>query len=326
MKRQFLILFWAFSFLQSASAHSQNYTSVDQTVRDYPKSFASPEKLAEKIKAEFATDEEKARAIFTWIALNIKYDLKAFQSMSRNPKAAFSYTSEEDRIRKEAQFRREGAVDLLRTKKGVCQDYTALFHTVSELCGIKCMTILGTSKTSLNHIGKMPVARDHAWNAVRVGEKWRLIDVTWASGMMNLESGKMLQDFNDAYFFTPPSLFFLNHFPDDKRQLMTDKTAEEFAALPLYYGTYLKSGYEFLSPEQGIFSIKETDNIHFSIANLPENQQVAYLFSNEGQGHLVEVKREGELAIFDIPVGKRNRGYLTIFINNQSVVAYKIQP
>ncbi|NHM07134.1 hypothetical protein G4D82_07865 [Flavobacterium sp. CYK-4] len=326
MKKQFLNLLGVCCFLLASNTYAQNYAAIDDAIKNYPKSFSSPEKFAEKIKADFTTDEEKARAIFTWIALNIRYDLKAFQSQSRNPKVAFSFSSEQERLQKEMQFRRDGAAQLLKTKKGVCQDYTALFHTVSELCGIKCMTILGTSKTSLNHIGKMPLAKDHAWNAVRVGEKWRFIDVTWASGMMNLESGKMLQEFNDAYFFTPPSLFFLNHFPDDKRQLMTDKTAEDFAALPLYYGSYLKSGYEFLSPEQGIFSIKETDNIHFSIANLPENQQVAYVFSNEGQGHLVEVKREGELTNFDIPITKRNRGFLTIFINNQSVAAYKIVP
>ncbi len=312
--------------LITATTYSQSYTTVDAAVGNYPKSFASPEKLAERIKVDFTSEEQKARAIFTWIALNVRYDLKAYQSQAANPQMAYSFTTEEDRINKEAKFRRDGAVTVLRTKKGVCQDYTALFHTLCELVGLKCMTIVGTSKTGLNHIGKLPTASDHAWNAVKVGDAWRFIDVTWASGMMNLESGKMMQKFNDAYFFTPAGIFFLNHFPDDKRYLMTDKTAEEFAGLPLYYGSYLKSGYEFLSPETGIFSIKETQSITFSIADLPQNEQVAYVFSNDGKGVLASLSREGNVATFKVPVSKRNRGYLTIYINNESVAAYKIIP
>ena len=310
----------------TATTYSQSYKTVDAAVANYPKSFASPEKLAEKIKADFTSEEEKARAIFTWIALHVHYDLKSFQSQSAKPQMAYSFTTEEDRINKEAKFRRDGAVTVLQTKKGVCQDYTALFHTLCELVGLKCMTIVGTSKTALQHIGKLPTASDHAWNAVKIGELWRFIDVTWASGMMNLESRKMMQQFNDAYFFTPSSIFFLNHFPDDKRYLMTDKSAEEFAGLPLYYGRYLQSGYEFLSPQNGIFSIKETQKITFSIADLPQNEQVAYVFSNDGKGVLANLRHEGNVTTFDVPVTKRNRGYLTIYINNESVVAYKMIP
>ena len=188
------------------------------------------------------------------------------------------------------------------------------------------MTITGTSKTILTHIGKLPKASDHAWNAVKVGETWRLIDVTWASGIANLETGKMMQQFNDAYFFTQPAIFFLNHFPDDKRYLMTDKTAEEFAELPLYYGKYLKSGYEFITPEQGVFSLKDTQSIVFQIADLPENSLVAYVFSNDNKIIPLNLQRKENTTRFEILLTKRNRGYLTIYVNNESIVAYKIQP
>jgi transglutaminase/protease-like cytokinesis protein 3 len=325
LMKHILILSFLLLFITNYS-YSQSYAAVDNAIKNYPKSFTSPEKLAEKIKADFASDEEKARAIFTWIALNIRYDLNAYAELSQKPKVAYSFSSEEERINKEQKFRRDMANAVLRSKKGVCQDYTALFQTLCELNGIKCMTIMGTSKTTLQHIGKMPIASDHAWNAVRIGDKWRFVEPTWAAGMLNLESGKMMQQFNDAYFFTAPEVFFLNHFPDDKRQTMVDKTAEDFAALPLYYGRYLKSGYEFLTPENGIFSIKDTQSIAFSIADLPENDQVAYVFSNDDKGNMVKVERQGNESRFIIPITKRNRGYLTIFVNNESVVAYKIIP
>lgn len=308
------------------NSYSQSYATVDEAIANYPKSFASPEKLADKIKTDFTTEEEKARAIFTWIALNVHYDLKSYYAQSSNPQIAYSFSSEEERIQKEQKFRRDSAAKLLRTKKGVCQDYASLFHTLCELVGLKCMTITGTSKTVLNHIGKLPKASDHAWNAVKIAETWRLIDVTWASGMANFETGKMMQKFNDAYFFTPPAIFFLNHFSDDKRYTMTDKTAEDFAALPLYYGTYLKSGYEIITPEQGVFSLKDTQSIPFQIADLPENSLIAYVFSNDNKIVPVNFQRQENRALFEIPLSKRNRGYLTIYVNRESVVAYKIQP
>ncbi len=321
------LIVWCLLLLFNANnSYSQSYSTIDDAIANYPKSFASPEKLAEKIKTDFTSEEEKARAIFTWIALNVQYDLKSYYSQSSNPQIAYSFSSEEERLNKEQKFRRDSAAKLLRTKKGVCQDYASLFHTLCELVGLKCMTIAGTSKTVLNHIGKLPKASDHAWNAVKVGETWRLIDVTWASGMANFDTGKMMQQFNDAYFFTPPAIFFLNHFPDDKRYTMTDKTAEDFAALPLYYGTYLKSGYEIITPEQGIFSLKETQSIAFQIADLPENSLVAYVFSNDNKIVPVKFQRQENNALFEILLTKRNRGYLTIYINKESVVAYKIQP
>ena len=313
-------------FLITNFSYAQSYAIVDSIITNYPKSFDSSQKLAEKINTDFKTEEEKARAIFTWIATNIHYDLKAYYSQSSNPRIAYSFSSEEERIQKEQKFRYDNAKKLLRTKKGVCEDYASLFHTLCEFVGLKCMTITGTSKTDLNHIGKLPKASDHAWNAVKVGESWRLIDVTWASGIVNLETGKMLQKFNDVYFFTPPAIFFLNHFPDDTRFTMTDKTAEDFAALPLYYGTYLKSGYEIITPEQGVFSLKDTPSIVFQIADFPQNSSVACVFSNDNKIIPLKLQHQENNALFEIPLTKRNLGYLTIYVNNESVVAYKIQP
>jgi hypothetical protein len=40
----------------------------------------------------------------------------------------------------------------------------------------------------------------------------------------------------------------------------------------------------------------------------------------------VKFQRQENNALFEIPLTKRNRGYLTIYVNNESVVAYKIQP
>lgn len=308
--------------LFSITAFSQKYTTVDNQVQGWPKSFSSPQKFAEKVNTDFKTDDDKVRAIFTWIALNVKYDLKAYKSGASM--IAYSYSSEADRIAKEQKYRLEYAEKTLRSKKGVCQDYSALFQTVCELSGIKCIAIIGTSKAHPSQIGKLPKASDHEWNAVKINDKWELIDVTWAAGSVSMETGKFQTEFNDGYFFTNPALFYLNHFPDDKRLLMVDKSAQDFAELPLYYGPYVQANYEFASPEKGIISAA-SGSVLFQIIDLPSNTRISYVFTNEGKIRDIEPKRSGNATEFLIPLSARSRGYLTIYINNAAIVSYKIE-
>ena len=318
-KIQILLLLLLFV---SATAFSQKYSNVDNQVKTWPKSFSSPQKLADKINADFKTEEDKVRAIFTWIALNIKYDLKAYANGTNT--IAYSYSGEADRLAKEQKFRLEYAEKTLRSKKGVCQDYSALFHTVCDLTGIKCIAIIGTSKAHPSHIGKFPKADDHEWNAVKIGNEWKLVDVTWASGSVSMETGKFQSEFNDGYFFTNPEVFFLNHFPKDERLLMVSKTAQDFAELPLYYGPYVKADYEFASPEKGLISAS-VSNVAFQIIDLPQGSRISYVFTNEGKIRDVQPRQSGNTTEFAIPLSARSRGYLTIYINNAAIASYKIE-
>ena len=317
-----LQIFIALLLMVSAGAFSQDYSRVDNLVRTYPKSFGSPQNLAERINQDFSADTDKVRAAYTWIALHIKYDLKAYQS--GESMIAYTYSSEADRLAKEKAYREKTAQKTLRSQKGVCQDYSALFHLVCDGIGVKCIDIVGTSKAHPAQIGKLPKASDHQWNAVKIGNEWKLIDVTWASGSVDTQSGKFVPDFNDAYFFTQPEVFFLNHFPDDSRLLMIDRSEQDFAALPLYYGPYIKSDYEFASPQYGIISIARTSVIPFQIVDFT-GRRISYAFSSEGRVRDVQPMQKANATAFSIALNARSRGYLTVYVDNQAVVTYKIE-
>lgn len=307
--------------LVANTVFSQDYSKIDNLVKTYPKSFASPKKLAERINTDFSTETDKVRAAFTWIARNINYDLKAYQDGTNT--IAYSYTSEADKLAKEQQFRIKYAEKTMRSKKGVCQDYSALFKIVCDEMGVKCIDILGTSKAHPSQIGKLPKAHDHQWNAVKIGNDWKLIDVTWASGSVDMQTGKFKPEFNDGYFFIAPELLFLNHYPDDKRLLMIDKTPQEFAELPLYYGPYIKADYEIASPQKGIISAA-LGKILFRMADF-SGGRISYVFTNEGKVYDVQPKRNGNTTEFEIPLTGRSRGYLTIYVTQEAVVTYKIE-
>ncbi len=323
MKKIKFLLYISVFFVWN-SIYAQDYTRIDELVKSYPASFANSEKLAVKINQDFITEEDKARAIFVWIALNVRYDLAAFNAQRSNRAVAYSFKSEEEKILKELQFRKELAEKTLHSKKGVCQGYATLFLELCNLTGIKCITIPGTSKTNMTHIGKLPTMSDHMWNAIKIDGNWKLVDPTWAAGSVDGKTGKFITRFNDGYFCTDPELFYLNHFPDDERLLMIQKTKEDFAALPLYYGGYLQAEYEIISPENGIFSNTKSNVIPFKIVDMAPTDKVAYVFSSNGKFVEIPVRRNGNLTEFEIIMDNKSRGYLTLFINNRSIVSYKI--
>jgi transglutaminase/protease-like cytokinesis protein 3 len=222
MKKIFSLIF-LFLLLGTQAVFAQ-FETVDAKVRSYP-NFSDADKLAERINADFDTEAKKARAIYTWIATNVSYDMKAFYAQ-QNGSIAFSYTTPEDRIQKERAFRLNLVKKTMHSGKAICEGYASLFTYLCAMTDLQAVIIPGTSKTSYTEIGKIPTEGDHTWNAVKIGGQWQLIDVTWAAGVVKGSESKFTPFFNDAYFFTDPDLFFLNHYPDDKRWLLTPKSAQ----------------------------------------------------------------------------------------------------
>ena len=53
---------------------------------------------------------------------------------------------------------------------------------------------------------------NHAYSAIKLDNKWYLLDVTWGAG--KIEDKKFIKKYDEFYFCTDPELFILNHFPD----------------------------------------------------------------------------------------------------------------
>lgn len=314
----------AFLFL-TANSFAQDYSQVDLLVSNYPKSFSKAEDLAEKINKDFTKEDEKARAIFYWIATNIKYDVKTFYAQKNNRPVAFTFRNQEEKEAKQRQFKLDFALNALKSKKAVCQGYTALFDHLAALTGLESVTVTGTAKTNSSQIGKLPGASDHAWNAVKINGHWKLVEPTWASGVVDPAKKIFTPKFNDGYFFTPPEIFVYTHFPDNKKWLLGEFTEQEFASYPLYFGEYIRDDYTILAPKTGIFTGKKYNTIVFKIKNLNPEDQVTYAFSRFKKVELPEVKVNGEITEFQVFLPNNSNGYLTIYINNKGIAAYKIQ-
>ena len=148
------------------------------------------EGIAKFIVANFDKEPEKVRAIFIWVATNIKYDIE-------NMFAINFYEEKADKISKP-----------LKTRKGICENYAALFNDICTKAGIKSFVIEGYTKQT-GFTDYIP----HAWCAALLDNSWFMFDPTWGSGYIN--SGKFYSKINNSYFKVPPSTLVKSHIPFD---------------------------------------------------------------------------------------------------------------
>ncbi|MFB9079826.1 transglutaminase domain-containing protein [Flavobacterium procerum] len=301
---------------------AQKINEVDKIVAKYPKSFDTTEKLAEKIEKDFDSDSDRARAIYSWIGYNIKYDYNAYLNPPKTQ--GFSYSSEAEKQRKIKQLNDNLIQKAFNSKKAVCEGFTALYQHLASLMGIKCEVIRGDSKISLRDIGRKTLSSNHAWNMVFFDKKWRLIDVTWGQGYYDTSKGRMVNDFNPIYFDTDPDYFFAKHFPDSGTFLGNKLSKDDFLNGPLIYNKTIEEDYKIKSPNSGIIEAKKGGKIEFEIKNISKSDQVFYL-NKKNQAVKIQNPKEKRGGLeFEILNDNNVGEYITIFVGTSSVVSFKI--
>jgi len=318
LKNKITLLLIAVILLSNLMAFSKDYQNVDNKVNEYPSHFSQPSKLAELINRDFSLEDEKARAIYTWIAMHIKYDVKQLTSGKKQIK--YSFSSEEERLQKEQEILLEIAGKTLRSKKAVCEGYASLYKVLCDLTSVECVMITGSTKSSELSIGKLPKTSDHKWNAVKINGEWQLIDATWGAGYGDTQTGKFVAKFTDTYFFTEPNDFFLNHYPEEEKWLLSDRTVEDFARLPYFYNYYLESEIRLVKNQNGLLKPDKEKFVEVVIDR--ENIGIIEYTCNRGKSFQeAQPIVKGGKSYYKI---KARGSYLTILINNNAWAAFKI--
>ena len=108
---------------------------------------ANHKKQFDEICLGTLTDEEKAKAAYTWILNNITYDYDC------NPVYQYSNLDK-----------------TLRTKKGICYDIANLFTAICRSQNIPCYSVDGYRKDDYQY--------KHTWNRVCIDGSWYNVDIT----------------------------------------------------------------------------------------------------------------------------------------------------
>lgn len=256
---------------------SQDFSSIKEKTDTYAGLITS-EKLAQNINRDFAKKEDKVKAVFAWITRNIRYDLKEFYNPNRKKSYSFSYQNlEELKAKKDAMY--DSIVNkTLSTRRGVCEGFARTFAKVCTLLNIENEVVEGYVRSSSNEINSPILQPNHAWNAVKLNNKWLFIDATWASGYEY--NRKWIRKFNPYYYNIPKTTFFKTHLPEKSlwKLQVGHIEKETFYKQPIYNQSFLKLNLKLISPTTGLIEKNNNGEISIQLKNINVNQKIRFGF------------------------------------------------
>lgn len=187
----------------------QRFTDVDTKVRALKANQVRDiGNLAEWISENFSGEEERLRAIYSWIANNIRYDMS-----SAPPSAVDVYQS-------------KVTVVAFYDRKAVCEGYAGLMDSLSGLVGIPSHLVSGYTRIN----GELEIT-PHVWVSSYIGGKWWLSDPTWGSGAVS--ENRFIREFEPKFFMVQPSAMVISHMPYDPLW--------QFLYLPVSHEEFIKN-------------------------------------------------------------------------------------
>ena len=260
---------------------TRDYTAIDAWARQAPAAEAeSPARLAQYLARPARDDFDKARALFTWLATHIDYDVAAFLSGQPSSNAAG---------------------DVLRSGRSVCQGYSNLFEQMAEVLGLEVATIQGWGKGYGYQPGQALGDTNHAWNAIQIGDAWYLLDATWGAGYVD-GAQQYVRKFEPFYFLTPPDQFSYSHLPEDEKWQLLDPplTVDEFVTRARMEPSFFRLGFGLDTHPEAV--IRTGPKLHLAFT-APEEAFMLAKLTLDGRD-LTEKplvgKRDGERIVFDL--------------------------
>ena len=233
----YLIFFFPFLF------HAQvDFTSIDDYAKAYPKKTSTIDELANYFLLKEASELEKARMIYVWLAENINYDDHGYNSK---------------------QFGDNSAEGVIKNKLAVCEGFANLYVSLGEKLGLKIIKVTGLAK-GYDYDGdsydNVEDASNHAWNAINIDSVWKIFDATWGQGYAFTNSkGKLVskKEVGNEWFNIDPKISIFSHLPEesDKQFLSPTISFEIFLEMPNIVPTAFSSGW--LNADELLLKIKE---------------------------------------------------------------------
>lgn len=246
----FLILLIFNSPLSFAQSKAGQYTAVDDFVIKLGAiDSQNVAIITEALTLRLADKEQKARAIFFWIANNIALDVKALKINDE---------------------RKSLPEDVVKYRKATPLGFAKLFQEMSSLAKIRCLLVDGYVKNNIDDLNNPADEINHTWNVVQLGlspEQWFFVDVARASGTTDKKMSLFTKDFTSEYFFTNRILFNLDHYPDnDAWQLGGGpKSLKEFYSFPIIYNAAYRYDLKKPIPATGYIKTKSKTKTNFSL-------------------------------------------------------------
>jgi len=327
-------LFCALSF--QAFSQNKDGNINFQPVDDFARTInykGDLQELTNKLTTPYTDTVYKLRAIFVWIADNIEYDYKLFNSGSTEWNHFSCSGTKASCAQARAEWENKLLEHVLDKRKAVCNGYSKLFIKMCSLVGIQNEMVDGYVKKTPFQIG-LTLSPSHSWNVVKLGGVNYYFDVTWAAGRckQDEESGKLVdfeKRYNNFYWQTPKDKFLRNHFPkDDKWIADAGRSKEYFFNAPYFYPGDLTQNIESNAPDSGLITTRVGDTIHFRFrfknpvkniqvnTNNYKNVEISLINKDEWVNNIYQ---------FDYIVKENSLYYIEILFDSKKSIRYKVK-
>lgn len=147
--------------------------------------------IAENIN-DSMTNYEKVKILHDYIILNTEYDS---ENLENNSIPDISYT----------------AKGVFEKKIAVCRGYAEAFKLLMDKINIECIILTGTANNT-----------SHAWNAVKINDKWYHIDCTFDDPVSDNTSVYASDNLRYDYFLINDQQIFKDHILDCEAPICSD--------------------------------------------------------------------------------------------------------
>ena len=309
-----LCLFLFINLQSSAQKRNADFKVVD----DYVKSLGSLDTLnvgtiSYIVTKKFSDNQDKARAIFDWIAYNISFDLK-------NAKRNGNEKTNSD--------------DVLKLRKANAAGYAALYQDMCSVVKIRCLTVDGYIKNNSEQINEKPDEFNHTWVVVQLGqssESWFYVDPTMGSGYTDDKMTFFTKAYNDAYFFADKVIFNFQHYPNNTAWLLgsASKNMSTFLSLPIVKNAAYEFNTTGFTPFFGKIKTKIKSPVQFSFkasgTSAVDIVAIAIGTDKKKKVKTVDHNLSGGMVKFSYIFEEEDTYPITILVNNKPLLSYLIE-
>lgn len=148
------------------------------------------DEVVASLELDGKTNYEKVKAVHDWIAKNVIYD--------------------DEHLTDNNYPLKQTAYAAMINGTSVCQGYATLFYKMMLKLGIDCRIVTGFGFGNKAEPGQTVQGEAHAWNIVKICDRYYYIDCTWDSNY--LEQGGPI----DTFFLKSGATFGSDHFTDSE--------------------------------------------------------------------------------------------------------------
>ncbi|GHV92111.1 hypothetical protein AGMMS50268_26140 [Spirochaetia bacterium] len=313
--------------VSSATAALRRYTSIDGGTLKYrtgkmdarvrgvgkelmDKVFTDPLAALPGVTAKLVTGVGdqflKVKVIHDWICDNIAYDAEMYFS---------------------GRVRSQDYVSVLKKKAGVCSGYVSVFNAMCALAGIESIGISGYSK-GFGYRETIGRQTDHEWNAVKLGGKWYLLDVTWDAG--HLDRRTYIKNYSTEWLFLDSRPFLYSHLPEQERYQFYAPaiTAADFIREAYIAGKFFHYGLSLKTEDPGYNNLAD-NGFSFDIALRNAGVSLSSELRTTEQDNVNSAsweERKGSVVAFDfdVPDASEYKGHIFARLPNEVRLQEKI--